>query len=102
VTKKPPASIYESFKEEPRRVRLLAEEEFILEVTEKLVKYLNRENVSRTELASRLGVTKRYVTQLLSGGKNLTIRAIVNVAEALGYEPKLELRKRKPWDWETP
>jgi len=95
MTEKQPASIYESFKAEPRRGRLLAEEEFILEVTEKLVEYLNRGNVSRTELANRLGVTKGYVTQILSGGKNLTLRTIADVAEALGYEPKLKLRKRK-------
>lgn len=70
--------------------RLLREEEFILEVTELLSAMLRKEGISKVELARRLGKTKGFVTQILSGSRNLTLRTVADVADALGY--KIELR----------
>lgn len=74
--------------------RLLREEEFILEVTEVLSAMLSSEKVSKTELARRLGKTKGFVTQILSGNRNLTLRTIADVADALGYGIELRANKR--------
>lgn len=74
--------------------RLLRQEELILEVTEVLVEALEREGVKRTELASRLKKTRGFVSQLLAGGRNLTLRTLSDVAGALGYQVKLRLCKQ--------
>lgn len=63
--------------------RLLRQEELILEITEALVDTLENEGISKTELASRLGKTKGFVSQILAGGRNLTLRTIADVADAL-------------------
>lgn len=74
--------------------RLLREEEFILEVTEVLSAMLNNEGISKVELARRLGKTKGFVTQILSGSRNLTLRTVADVADALGYQIELKPRKQ--------
>jgi transcriptional regulator with XRE-family HTH domain len=65
--------------------RLLREEELIVETTELLAGLLVSDGISRTELAARLGRTKGFVSQILSGGRNLTLRTLASVADAMGY-----------------
>ncbi len=66
---------------------LLRQEELILDVTEALVGALQDANVSRKELADRLGRTPGYVSQVLGGGRNLTLRTVSDIALALGVKP---------------
>ncbi len=65
-------------------LRLLQQERAILEITELLCDVMEEENVSRADLAERLGRTKGYVTQLLDGRRNMTVRTISDVFYALG------------------
>lgn len=65
--------------------RLLREEELILDVTEALSEMLEEEGVTQAMLAQRLGKTKGFVSQILAGGRNLTLRTIADIADALGY-----------------
>ena len=82
---------FESFESgSPRRRRLLREEQLIVQVAEKLVETLERENVSRTELGRRLGKSKGFVSQILAGDKNLTLRTVADVCDALGFRPHFE------------
>ena len=64
--------------------RLLQQEDAILEVTELICEIMEEDNVSRSQLAHRLGKTKGYITQLLDGSANMTIRTIADVFGALG------------------
>jgi transcriptional regulator with XRE-family HTH domain len=59
--------------------RLYEQERAILEVTELISKLMERQNVSKSELARRLGKSKAYVTQLLGGRTNMTLRTISDV-----------------------
>jgi transcriptional regulator with XRE-family HTH domain len=72
-----------------RNRRLLREEELILDATEALSEMLERESVSRTVLAQKLGKTKGFVSQILAGGRNLTLRTIADIADALGYRIRI-------------
>src|SRR6266571_1109100 len=58
-------------------------EEVIIDFTEKVVAAMQERNMSRVELAQRLGVSKAFVTKLLNGNPNLTIRTMVSIADAL-------------------
>ncbi len=63
--------------------RLYQQEHTILNATELMCQLMQENNVSRSELAARLGKTKGYVTQLLDGRANMTIRTISDVFFAL-------------------
>lgn len=85
---------YEAFESSSiRNRRLLRQEELILEITEALIEALESEGISKTDLASRLGKTKGFVSQILTGGRNLTLRTIADVADALGYRIDITCEK---------
>ena len=64
--------------------RLLKQEELILEMTEALSAAIKEAGITRSEVAKRLGKTKGFVSQVLAGGRNLTLRTIADVADAIG------------------
>jgi transcriptional regulator with XRE-family HTH domain len=71
---------------------LLRQEELILEATERLAVIMAKEEITKAELAKRLGKTKSFVTQCLSGEANLTLRTIADLFGALGYKVNIEPR----------
>jgi len=74
--------------------RLVDQEKLILGVTEELATALDERGVSRAELARRLGRTPGFVTQVLGGGRNLTLRTIADFARALDMRPAFRLSGR--------
>lgn len=66
--------------------RLLRTEELILEVTEALIAAMAQQKLTKSQLAARLGKSPAFVTQILNGGRNLTLRTIAEVADALRVE----------------
>jgi transcriptional regulator with XRE-family HTH domain len=84
-----PKSYFEEFIADSSRRRLIHQEMFILEATECLARLLEREGVSKAELAERLGKSKAFVTQVLAGGRNMTMRTFADILTALGYQGKI-------------
>jgi transcriptional regulator with XRE-family HTH domain len=83
---------YERFEaSSPENRRLLGQEELIIQATESIFEMMEQRNVSRSELARRLGKTPGYVTHILSGGRNMTLRTIADVADALQVRPRMIL-----------
>ena len=80
---------------DPEFRKLLAQEELILEVTETICELLENEKVSRKELAERLGKSKGFVSQLLNGGRNLTLRTVADNFHVLGYKVTLTAHKEE-------
>ena len=74
---------------DPEFRKLLAQEELILEVTEIICDLLENEKISRKELADRLGKSKGFISQLLNGGRNLTLRTVADILHVLGYKVTL-------------
>lgn len=77
--------------------RMLRQEELILEVTEALSKALQNAGISQSELAARLGKTKGFISQILAGGRNLTLRTIADFADALGQHVRVRVCERDEW-----
>ena len=71
--------------------RLVRQEELILQVTETLTEELDDAGVTRAELARRLGKSPGFVSQVLGGGRNLTLRTLSDIASALSLRPILQL-----------
>jgi len=63
--------------------KLVAQERLILEVTESIHEQMQAMGVNRTQLAKRLGKSKAYVSQLLSGSRNMTLRSLAAISFAL-------------------
>jgi len=66
-------------------------EELILDFTEKIVQKMEEENISRAELARRLGVSRAFVTKLLNGNPNLTIKTMMSIADVLGCDLNIDI-----------
>lgn len=71
--------------------RALAREELIYNVTEDLLVAMELLDVSKKELARRLGRSKSYVTQLLSGARNMTLGTLSDICFALDMAPRVTL-----------
>jgi transcriptional regulator with XRE-family HTH domain len=69
---------------DPERMKAYQQERLILDVTELISRRMEEHGVSRAELAKRLGRSKGYITQLLDGRANMTLRTVSDVMLALG------------------
>jgi len=67
-------------------------EKLILEVTEALSEAIEKRGLTRSEVARRLGKTKGFVSQLLAGGRNLTLRTVADIADAIGISLKVAVQ----------
>src|SRR5437588_12201455 len=65
-------------------MRVFQQERLILDATERICELMHEQDVSRTELALRLGKSKGYVSQMLDGTRNMTLRSVADFFLALG------------------
>jgi len=89
----------------PEYERLVAQETLIADATELICDVMERQGVSRLDLARRLGKSKGFVSQILTGERNMTLRTFADVLFALGHRaelcvaPKNAERKHAPDLW---
>lgn len=57
-----------------------------LSITNRLLQLMQQQKVSRTELATRMGVQPSRITAMLSGTSNLTIDTLVRAGHAIGMD----------------
>jgi len=67
----------------------VAKEELAFEATELIAELMEKKHVSKTELAQRIGKSKAYVTQVLSGSRNITDSYAAGLTFALGHKIRL-------------
>lgn len=58
-------------------------EKLKIKIMEDFLEVMERKNVSRSELAMRLGCSNAYITKLLQGTQNLTLQKLVEIALVL-------------------
>jgi transcriptional regulator with XRE-family HTH domain len=88
--------------ESAENARLFAEEGLIIEVAEAVYQAMEAKDMSKAELAGALGKSKAYVSQLLSGSRNMTLRTLADIAAALRMRVTVALREPLPYGhWET-
>ena len=75
--------------------RLLRQERLILDVTEQLAVAVENSGLTRAELARRMRRTPGFVSQLLGGGRNLTLRTIADIAGALSLRPSFRWSRER-------
>jgi transcriptional regulator with XRE-family HTH domain len=55
-----------------------------------VVAFMEKEGINQSELAVRLGVTKGYVSQILKGEFNYTLKKLIELSLAIGKVAKIE------------
>jgi antitoxin component HigA of HigAB toxin-antitoxin module len=80
---------HEVLMEDPEFRRLLSIEALVAEASEVIARLMAEQNVSKADLARRLNKSRAWVTQLLSGKANMTVRTLAEVVYALDSEVKL-------------
>ncbi len=84
----------ERFESTPEGKRLLDQERLIMQATERIVELMQQHNVTRTELARRLGKSKGWISQLLAGEANFTLRTLADVFGSLGQRAVVDIERR--------
>lgn len=85
------ANWIDRLKQDEEGRRLLEQERLIVEVTEAMASLLKEREVSRSELARRIGTSPAFVTKLLRGDNNFTLRTLSDVFFALGHSAHFSL-----------
>lgn len=74
--------------------RAIAREALMFNLTEDLLVTMEREGVTRADLARRLGCTRSAITQALKG-RNLKLSTLSDLCHALGLTPRVSLERER-------
>ena len=69
-----------------------------IEVAEILGEALRKSGMTKAEFAKRLNTSKGYITRLLSGDYNLSLAQLTKLADCLGFDIEISLKRtgKKP------
>ncbi len=56
----------------------------------KVKQYLDEEKITQTELAKRLNVSKGYISQIMNGNANFTLKKLVDFFISIGKVPQVK------------
>ncbi len=56
----------------------------ILDFTRDIYRQMKNQNLNKVELARRLGTSPSYITKILGGNANFTLKSMTRIAKALG------------------
>jgi transcriptional regulator with XRE-family HTH domain len=62
------------------------------EIYRQVIEYIETEKITQTELANRLGVSKGYVSQILKGEFNYTLKKLIELSLAVGKVPVIKYK----------
>src|SRR5258708_12045823 len=68
----------------------------VTQLTNEITVHLREHGLTRAELAGRMGVSPGRISQVLSGGENLTLRTLAALSTALDAQFDLQLSSCKP------
>lgn len=77
--------------------RIYAEEGLVMEVMEQLAGWMEDHQISRAELARRLGTSPANITQLLRG-RNISLRTLASTVHVMGGVMHVSIREMNEAD----
>jgi len=63
------------------------------ELFRQVSEFMERENINQTELAAKLNVSKGYVSQILNGNFNYTLKKLIELCLAIGLVPQIKFTR---------
>lgn len=83
-------TIFDKFISDPKRHRIYEREALALQASELIFELMEKEGINKAELAERLDASRAYITQILSGSRNMTMHTLADLTYALGHKIGLE------------
>lgn len=79
------------------REELLKTEEYWFETLQNAIyrmvaEYIQKEGINQTQLAEMLGVSKGYISQIMNGNFNYTLKKMIELSLALKKAPAFEFK----------
>jgi antitoxin component HigA of HigAB toxin-antitoxin module len=65
-------------------------ESMALDFSEQIAQLMEERQITRSDLAAKLGVSRAYITRVLNAPPNLTLRTISQLCLALGVRPRID------------
>lgn len=78
-----------------RREPSAVEEAATRHVVDQILSLLNKKEITKTELADRLGVSVARVSQMLSSDSNMTVRTLFRIARVCDVQLAIGFPKRR-------
>jgi ribosome-binding protein aMBF1 (putative translation factor) len=78
-------TLIEQYVEDPDNLRRFQQERAIFEITDLIESALEKQGLSRADLAEKLGVSEDWVAELLDGESHKTIRTIADTLAVIGH-----------------
>ena len=69
------------------------------EIFRQVATYLNDNKMTQTQLANQLGVSKGYVSQIMKGEFNYTLKKLIELSLAVGKAPVIEFKLLDEINW---
>jgi transcriptional regulator with XRE-family HTH domain len=88
------STLKEWLRDSPERERVFAQERLIVSVAEAVWEQLEERGITQAEIANFLGKSKAYVSQILDGSRNMTLRTLSDLAFALGGEIDIHFKQK--------
>lgn len=94
-------SFFEKIQNESKaNKKLFARTALIENVTEDLMLAMEDLEISKTQLARKLGKSKSYISQILNGSRNMTLNSLSDLCFELNIEPKIQIiEENQKMDW---
>lgn len=77
-------------------------EGLMLELNEQILGLLNSRGMSRKQLSKELGVSPAYITKLLNGNSNLTLKSLVKIATVMETSINIYIGEEKKVKYQIP
>lgn len=71
--------------------KVYAREDLVYNVTEDILVIMEDMGINKKELADKLGKSRAYITQILSGSRNMTLGTFSDICFSLGFKPEIVL-----------
>lgn len=62
------------------------------ELYRRVIEFMEKEGLNQTQLAQKLGVSKGYISQVLKGEFNYTLKKLIELSIAIGKAPHIEYK----------
>lgn len=79
----------------------LAYYDYIEDITDKIYMIMEEKEVSKAELAKKLGKSRSWVTQALAGDNNFTTKTLVDILLALNCRIETHFVEKDSWSWKN-
>lgn len=80
--------MYEEYKNDPEFVK----GQMVTDLLGDIFRIMELNNISNSELAKRMNVSRQYITKLFNGYANFTLMTIAQIAVALNMKPEISLK----------